>query len=194
MSNLQTFMDKYNLKPRDYGNHNIKCNVGSMRILESSILVDTINYYNDDILGLIEPNKATEILALGYFSQNRDNYTIHIPHSQGTYREFQCFITRFVFHGKIKNTNLLERDINNLIINRFAFKKTKFDVRLMDFSFSNFYVFSIGQAPTELVQFMLDNEEFKNIERFQLKQIAENPYIHEDLSDRLSVLLELTGG
>jgi len=193
MSNLASFMEKYNIKPRDYGNNTIKDNTKNIRILESSLQIEEIEYYNNDPSELITPNKATEIIALGYYFNELPNHTIHIPREKTTYKEFQCFITRTVFHGSLKRTNITERDILHIITNRFAYNKAKFDVRLMDFSFSNFFTFFIGQCPTELVQYILDNEGYDQIENYQLKNILENTNLSEDLRCRLGMLLELTG-
>lgn len=193
MSNLASFMEKYNIKPRDYGNNAIKSNTKNIRILESSLQIEEIDYYNNDPSELIIPNKATEIIALGYYSTELSNHTIHIPKEKTTYKEFSCFITRTVFHGKLKRHDLKERDILNIIINRFAFNKAKFDVRLMDFSFSNFFTFFIGQCPTELAQYIFDNEGYDQVENYQIKNMLENPNLSEDLKCRLGMLMELTG-
>ena len=61
-------MEKYNIKPRDYGNNAIKGNTKNIRILESSMQIEEIKYYNNDPSELIIPNKATEIIALGYYT------------------------------------------------------------------------------------------------------------------------------
>lgn len=193
MSNLKSYFDKYGIFPRDFSNSHLNQCYSSMKIYEPSIEISEVEYFNNDPTDLIIANKATEIISLGYFHQIVPNFG-RVNNGKQERKEIYCFVTRFSFHGTLKNKkNIKEEDILSIIKNRFSYSKDKYHIRLLDFSFSNFYSFNMTQAPSGLIELILETEGFSGVEREFLIGASCSPNVSRDLKDRICMLLELTG-
>ena len=185
MSNLRKYFEQYDIKPRDTDNYCMEHNK-KREILKSSISVKEIEYFNNDPVGIIVPNVATEIIAMGYILSERA-----IPPNFDVRDEAMCFVVRFSFHGKLKDTDIDEQIILTLIDRRFQLAKDKYDIRLMDHAFSNFYKIFFREAPNDLVQFIVDNEGIGALPKDQLNDIVHNTKINNLLREQVHTLVEL---